>query len=157
MCLDTDFRECLSGISRCWTLACVEDIPSSASLDFSEAQIAAFDTDGFCYKEFFPYGAENNPQMWKLSRDYYDSYAKLGSSEFVARGLRVPTLLLHGTDDRHVPPSHSEALLQTLQSHSKAPVELVLLQKGNHFLSSTPALNKALAAIKKFLLAGADN
>jgi hypothetical protein len=47
--------------------------------------------------------------------------------------------------------------LQTLQSHGKAPVELVSLQKGNHFLSSTPALNKALAAIKKFLLAGADN
>ena len=54
----------LGGIAGCITLACVEDIPSSAPLDFSEEQRASFESQGFCLKEFFPHGADNNPQMY---------------------------------------------------------------------------------------------
>ena len=140
------------GIAGCFTLACVQDIPSAAVLDFSEEQLAAFDADGFCLKEFFPSGGENNPQLWVLSRAYYESYAKMPSADEVSERLAVPTLLLHGSDDKHVPPSHGEALLQSLQQNPTARVELVLLAKGNHFLSSTAPLNKALAAIKKFMI-----
>ena len=88
------------GVSACFTLACVHDIPSSACLDFSEQQRAAFDTDGFCLKEFFPYGGQDNPQMWKLARSYYDSYQSFPPAADLAAALTVPTLLLHGSDDR---------------------------------------------------------
>ena len=60
-------------------------------------------------------------------------------------------------------PDHSKRLLHSLLAalpteegekmvlqHS---VELVLLEKGNHFLSKKPALNKALVAMHKFVLA----
>jgi len=145
------------GLAGCFTLACVHDIPSAAHLDFSEEQRAAFDADGFCLKEFFPYGGANNPQFWKLSRGYYDSYAMMPSADEVAARLTVPTLLLHGADDRHVPPSHGEALQKALERSEAARVELVILDKGNHFLSSTGPLNKALTAIKKFVLSLGDS
>ena len=136
----------------CIALACVDDIPSSASLDFSDRQRASFDEEGFCWKEFFPHGGRDNTQRWKLSRTYYDSYTEFPCAAELAAALSVPTLLLHGSEDRHVPPSHGQALFQTLRTHSSARTELLMLDKGNHFLSSNAALKKALAAVQRFLI-----
>ena len=140
------------GVAGCIALACVDDIPSSASLDFSDQQRASFDEEGFCWKEFFPHGGRDNPQLWKLSRTYYDSYTEFPCAAELAAALSVPTLLLHGSEDRHVPPSHGQALFQTLRTHSSARTELLMLDKGNHFLSSNAALKKALAAVQRFLI-----
>ena len=140
------------GVAGCIALACVDDIPSSASLDFSDRQRASFDEEGFCWKEFFPHGGRDNPQLWKLSRTYYDSYTEFPCAAELAAALSVPTLLLHGSEDRHVPPSHGQALFQTLRTHSSARTELLMLDKGNHFLSSNAALKKALAAVQRFLI-----
>mmetsp|Transcript_44535 Transcript_44535/g.69674 ORF Transcript_44535/g.69674 Transcript_44535/m.69674 type:complete len:80 (+) Transcript_44535:976-1215(+) len=53
---------------------------------------------------------------------------------------------------RHVPYQHAEALIETLKETAKVEVSLFSVPKGNHFLSSNSALNKALQAITAFLI-----
>jgi len=143
------------GIQGVWALACVDDIPSSVSVDFEEEQLKQAAQEGFCMKAFFPYGAESNPQSWKLGKEYIDSYASLPGMDEVAASLKVPLLLLHGEDDRHVPIEHAErleALFAGRQAESAtADVQVVKVPKGNHFLSSSSSMKKALAAIADFV------
>lgn len=69
----------------------------------------------------------------------------------VAALIEMPVLLLHGEDDKHVPPGHSERLLETLKEHKpNDKARLVLLPKGNHFLSSASSFNMAVDAIVGF-------
>ncbi|EKX54626.1 hypothetical protein GUITHDRAFT_132319 [Guillardia theta CCMP2712] len=49
-------------VAGCFTFACVDDIPGSVALDFSEDQVKEAKEKGFCYKEFFPFGCPDNPQ-----------------------------------------------------------------------------------------------
>jgi len=140
-------------VAGCFTFACVDDIPGSVALDFSEDQVKEAKEKGFCYKEFFPFGCPDNPQRWKLSKDYIDSYSSFPGPQELARDLQVPLLILHGSEDRHVPPQHAERLFEVLRAHENNAdlVELALVPKGNHFLSSTSALNKALKEVESFI------
>jgi len=142
----------LGGVAGCFVLACVADIPSSAALDFSPEQLESFADKGYCLKEFFPFGGAENPQYWRLGRAYLDSYAAFPDARALGASLCVPVLLLHGEDDRHVPPEHGDALHGALQPARGAAVELVRVRKGNHFLSANGALRAALAAVSAFLV-----
>ena len=141
-----------SGIAACFVLASVSDIPSSSSLDFSPEQLARFEAEGFCLARFFPHGGTNNPQLWKLGRGYLDSYASFPDTKTLAASLRAPVLLLQGSDDTAVPPWHAQTLLEALTAGSGESVEVVMLKKGNHFLSANAALRSALSAVSAFLL-----
>eukprot|EP00290_Baffinella_frigidus_P047502 CAMPEP_0180403766 /NCGR_PEP_ID=MMETSP0989-20121125/39615_1 /TAXON_ID=697907 /ORGANISM="non described non described, Strain CCMP2293" /LENGTH=174 /DNA_ID=CAMNT_0022407053 /DNA_START=1 /DNA_END=522 /DNA_ORIENTATION=+ len=143
------------GIAGCFVLACVADIPASASLDFSPEQLSRFETEGSCLVPFFPHGGTHNPQLWKLGRGYVDSYASFPDAATLGASLAAPVLLLHGADDTHVPPAHADALHAALTAGGGG-VELVVVKKGNHFLSSSGALRAALSAVSAFLLTTAS-
>ncbi len=121
-----------------FVLACVDDIPSSVSLDFSEEQRQRAKANGWCYTPFWPWSRpqtrsaeENNenvappdklpaePEQWRLGRGYLDSYQQLPPTTTLRHSLRVPLLLIHGDRDTHVPLGHSQRLLQTLSATSK--------------------------------------
>lgn len=143
------------GATGCVTVACVQDIPASVSLDFSPEQLDSVQTKGVCTAPFFPHGAENNPQHWELGAGYIESYKAFPEMPALAAALAVPTLLIHGKDDIHVPFEHGETLEKTLKEKSKAEVTLAAIPKANHFFSSNSALNKALSALTSFIAAHA--
>lgn len=105
----------LSGV---FVLACVDDIPSSVSVDFSEEQRQHAEVHGWCDTNFWPWSPANNlpeePEQWRLGRGYLDSYQRLPPTATLTHALRVPLLLLHGDRDAHVPLAHSQRLLNAL-------------------------------------------
>lgn len=66
-------------------------------------QLDSVQTKGVCTAPFFPHGAENNPQHWELGAGYIESYKAFPEMPALAAALAVPTLLIHGKDDIHVP------------------------------------------------------
>ena len=126
-----------------FVLACVDDIPSSVSLDFSEEQRQHAQAHGWCYTSFWPWSrpqkqtAEGNnenyapfdklpaaaPEQWRLGRGYLDSYQQLPPTTTLGHSLRVPLLLIHGDRDTHVPLSHGQRLLQALNAAASGLME----------------------------------
>eukprot|EP00282_Hemiselmis_andersenii_P025797 CAMPEP_0171999664 /NCGR_PEP_ID=MMETSP1041-20130122/1902_1 /TAXON_ID=464988 /ORGANISM="Hemiselmis andersenii, Strain CCMP439" /LENGTH=329 /DNA_ID=CAMNT_0012653143 /DNA_START=247 /DNA_END=1233 /DNA_ORIENTATION=+ len=147
------------GLESCFVMACVDDIPSSVNVDFDTEQLAEADREGSCSAKFFPYelfqyGAADNPQKWRLGRAYIESYKDFPPMPELAAKLKIPVLLIHGEDDKHVPCDHADRLLGTLQEHmpleglrGRARVlELSKIPKGNHFFSSNQPFAKVVAA-----------
>lgn len=53
-----------------FVLACVADIPTSKSLDFTPEQLATMDSDGWCEVNFWPYhsgGEKSVVEQWRLT------------------------------------------------------------------------------------------
>mmetsp|Transcript_12300 Transcript_12300/g.24337 ORF Transcript_12300/g.24337 Transcript_12300/m.24337 type:complete len:383 (+) Transcript_12300:106-1254(+) len=145
------------GLSSCFVFACVDDIPSSVVVDFSPEQLEEANKEGSCPAKFFPYGATDNPQEWRLGKAYIESYQDFPPMPELAAKLLMPVLLIHGEDDKHVPCDHADRLYATLQERmpegvgGKARVlQLAKIPKGNHFLSSNQPFNKAVSAIVDF-------
>lgn len=125
-----------------FVLACVDDIPSSVSVDFSEAQRQHAAAYGWCYTNFWPWSppqkrtnqAHNGsvvqpdklpsePQRWQLGRGYLTSYQQLPPTTTLSHSLRVPLLLIHGDQDTHVPLSHSHRLVEALAATPRKSAE----------------------------------
>jgi dipeptidyl aminopeptidase/acylaminoacyl peptidase len=67
-----------------------------------------------------------------------------------ARTIRVPILLLHGTDDTTVPIAQSQLMAKALASYNNKP-EFIELPGDDHFLSSSASRVRALTELEKFL------
>jgi pimeloyl-ACP methyl ester carboxylesterase len=125
-----------------FVLACVDDIPSSVSVDFSEAQRQHAAAYGWCYTSFWPWAPPQKrsnqahdesvappdklptePEQWRLGRGYLDSYQQLPPTATLRYALRVPLLLLHGDQDTHVSVSHSHRLVEALAATTAKPSE----------------------------------
>ena len=48
--------------------------------------------------------------------------------------IRSPLLLIHGQSDRQISPEHSRRIAETVQAVVDAPVKLLLIRRGDHFL-----------------------
>ncbi|CEL96617.1 unnamed protein product [Vitrella brassicaformis CCMP3155] len=95
-------------------IACVDDIPSRYTLDFTPEQLADFDTPPHhtCMKEFWPWRGEQHQQqqgegegeggsgrvMWELHRGYLESYTDFPDTQTMVEGIdrNVKILLIHG-------------------------------------------------------------
>lgn len=66
------------------------------------------------------------------------------------RSIRIPILLIHGTDDVVVPYSQSEGFARLLRQHGK-PHTLIKLKGEDHWLSTGEARVQAMQALEAFL------
>eukprot|EP01062_Namystynia_karyoxenos_P035442 TRINITY_DN25966_c0_g1_i2.p2 TRINITY_DN25966_c0_g1~~TRINITY_DN25966_c0_g1_i2.p2 ORF type:complete len:176 (+),score=50.63 TRINITY_DN25966_c0_g1_i2:669-1196(+) len=140
----------VEGLSGAVCIACVRDTPSSWSLDFDEAQVAAMRSTGSCLTPFYPHG--KGRELWELGAGYLDSYSHFAPTELLAPRIRCPVLLVHGTADRHVPyEEHAPGLAEDLRRGSSQRVELVAVEGANHFFSSEKHMRKAQAAVAAFV------
>lgn len=64
--------------------------------------------------------------------------------------IDAPLLLIHGDEDLTVPPSQSRRMTQALETADKA-VELIILDKGDHWLSESETRLAALKAFSRFV------
>jgi dipeptidyl aminopeptidase/acylaminoacyl peptidase len=69
-----------------------------------------------------------------------------------ARTIRVPILLVHGTDDSVVPFAQSEIMARALKDAGKQ-FQFVTLEKEDHWLSTSATRIRLLSEIEKFLAA----
>ena len=77
----------------------------------------------------------------KIWPDYESRRAEIGLRRSAARWaerIRVPLLILHGENDRQVPPRLSERLAAAL-ARAKAPHELRIVPGGSHTLGERSA------------------
>ena len=66
--------------------------------------------------------------------------------------IKSPTWILHGADDILVSPLHSVSLMQTMQ----CPIELKVIEGGDHMLNRPEELELLLRAIDSILLLKRD-
>jgi dipeptidyl aminopeptidase/acylaminoacyl peptidase len=88
--------------------------------------------------------------------DSLDSRIAEKSPARSARTIRVPVLLLHGTNDSVVPFAQSEMMANALKAAGK-PYQLIPLQGEDHWLSSSATRIHLLSEIEKFLAANLGN
>ncbi len=82
----------------------------------------------------------------------YDDDLDAASPARSVQSIRVPILLIHGTDDTRVPFSQSESFAKLLKQHGK-PHTLVKLQGEDHWLSTSSSRIEAMQALEGFLAA----
>lgn len=68
----------------------------------------------------------------------------------LAANVKVPILLIHGDKDTIVPPEQSQVMADALKAAGK-PVEYVVLQNENHYLTRAATRTQTLEAIGAFL------
>jgi len=144
-------------------IAGIVDVQAGLRIDFDQTQIDEFDSKGYCLKKFWlPVGSESNPPVEESPEDgmegrdtahklrLNESYRKdflsldlLGAAE----SSRNPLLVIHGTDDRHVPIEHGQALF----AKAAEPKEFVEIEKGNHLLTNAKQMKLAMKAIVDFI------
>ncbi|MCI3952813.1 MAG: acylamino-acid-releasing enzyme [Burkholderiales bacterium] len=97
-------------------------------------------------------GDESNSFFfWRDSiGDSLDSRIAEVSPASVARNVRAPILLIHGTNDSVVPIAQSELMANALKSAGKT-YEFIRLESEDHWLSSSATRVRLLGAIDKFL------
>ena len=64
--------------------------------------------------------------------------------------IRVPVLLMHGSDDSVVPFSQSQMMANALKS-AGVPHQLITLDSEDHWLSGSATRIRMLSEIEKFL------
>ena len=84
--------------------------------------------------------------------DSLDSRIAETSPARSARTIRVPVLLLHGTNDSVVPFAQSEMMANALKAAGK-PYQFIPLDGEDHWLSSSATRIRMLSEIEKFLAA----
>lgn len=141
------------------------DVEKGLHYDFDEEQLASFDSQGFCFKEFWlPPGSSSNPpdavipevpeaaeEPWikcaiPLSAAYREDFLTLNVAR-AAKTTGTPLLILHGDRDRSVPLENGEELFRA----ASEPKEMVLIKGGDHLLRSSKTANKAATAILEFV------
>lgn len=158
-------RNCGDSHMTITAIAGLVDVTAGLNYDFSETQLAAFDAEGSCLKEFWlPTGSPSNPptaespteeadgdgscaQTWRkhflrLGSRYREDFLHLNIREAVARA-GVPLLVIHGDKDRNVPLANGQALFEA----AAEPKQLVVIKGGDHLLRSSKHLHRAAAAI----------
>ncbi|EEA05075.1 uncharacterized protein CMU_041460 [Cryptosporidium muris RN66] len=149
-------------------MACVDDIPSSYSIDFNEQQICDFRLHGHCSlltsipivnDEIFNIKVANNGEKRsiKLLRKYLDSYSLFPRYEQLGKKVQVPTLLIHGTDDKYVPYNMALNLIQLNEDVSNGKMTYdyfyhsFLLSRTPEEMRSYLNINEYIDRIKKHL------
>ncbi|CAK8995571.1 unnamed protein product [Durusdinium trenchii] len=147
-------------------IAGLVDLEKGLHYDFDESQLASFESDGFCWKEFWLPQSASNPgsacspteavegktqDVWSkcaipLSVTYRDDFLSLDLKGFVSQNS-TPMLILHGDRDRNVPLENGEELFRV----AAKPKEMVIIKGGDHLLRSSKCTNKAAAAILDFI------
>jgi dipeptidyl aminopeptidase/acylaminoacyl peptidase len=84
--------------------------------------------------------------------DSLDSRIAATSPARSAGTIRVPVLLLHGTNDSVVPFDQSQMMANALKAAGK-PYELIPLEGEDHWLSTSATRIRMLSEIEKFLAA----
>ncbi|QIR13237.1 alpha/beta hydrolase family protein [Shewanella aestuarii] len=84
----------------------------------------------------------------QIGDDYDALYERSPVSK--ANNINVPVLLIHGEKDRSVDFEQSEDMYDALKKHKK-PVEFVVLENGDHYLSDNADRLKAFRSIEAFL------
>jgi dipeptidyl aminopeptidase/acylaminoacyl peptidase len=64
--------------------------------------------------------------------------------------IKVPVLLIHGDDDIQVLVDHSRTMAKALKK-AGVPSELVIIEKGNHSLSTAPWRDTLYTKLENFL------
>eukprot|EP00921_Rhytidocystis_pertsovi_P023970 GHVQ01038485.1.p1 GENE.GHVQ01038485.1~~GHVQ01038485.1.p1 ORF type:complete len:399 (-),score=40.34 GHVQ01038485.1:704-1900(-) len=135
-------------------IACVDDIPMSYSLDFNAGQLEEFNTIGYCTQEKFDLGYR---QVCHLGKQYLESYKQFPQCDAVVRGVNVPVLLVHGSNDSCVPVAMAQRLIrlsaEAREHNIKCPTwELCEISGANHLLSNSKHMSKASQAVCEFSL-----
>lgn len=137
------------------------DVEKGLHYDFDEEQLASFDSQGFCFKEFWlPPGSSSNPpdavipevpeaaeEPWikcaiPLSAAYREDFLTLNVAR-AAKTTGTPLLILHGDRDRSVPLENGEELFRA----ASEPKEMVLIKGGDHLLRSSKTVSHPLWAV----------
>jgi len=79
-------------------------------------------------KGYIMFPRRNKPDL-KIYYDFMEDATKYVMYD-KAKQIKIPTLILHGTEDEHIPVEHSEKLVQNLQNGS-----LVIIEGANHGLA----------------------
>ena len=66
--------------------------------------------------------------------------------------IKAPVLLIHGERDKVVPVRQSEIMFDELED-AKKPVKFIMLDKGDHYLSTGSNCMQALKEIDDFIKA----
>lgn len=90
-------------------------------------------------------------RFWGVSGDSDPALDAISPIKHVA-AVRAPVLLIHGRDDTVVPYEQSQIMFDALRSENK-DVELVTLQKEDHWLSSSDTRLQMLQTTVAFLRA----
>ncbi|KAJ0399860.1 hypothetical protein P43SY_000428 [Pythium insidiosum] len=156
-------------------IAGLADLPKGIHYDFSDEQIAQMQRLGYCWKEFYlpeeipalttlrtPVSldgeraatldeletASERKIFLQLHRAYFDE-CKGGSLDIRQAVSRSgvtpwpPLLVIHGDADQNVPVADGEELYRV----ASEPKSFLVVPKGNHLLTNTKLLKKALRAI----------
>ncbi|KAJ1611036.1 putative alpha beta hydrolase [Cryptosporidium canis] len=141
-------------------VACVDDIPKSYCLDFSETQLNEFSELGYTRVSLIGNKSNKlNIGTRLISRDYMESYKIFPSFNFLLENkkkvINYPILLIHGTDDQSVPFYMSLNLLnlnnEAPNSNDKKYIRLVEINHGNHLLTNSKHMKKAQSNISSFI------
>ena len=151
------------------------DVKAGAKLDFSKQQIEYFDDKGYCMKEFWippacPIPTNNGegncvvvqepekPEsqstkvLMKLNKEYYQEmidvsdFGLLDVERSVKAGI-APLLVVHGTNDIHVPVENGEDLFDA----ASEPKELYKVPKATHLLTNSKDMKKVTYKIIQFI------
>eukprot|EP00762_Andalucia_godoyi_P004376 ANDGO_08199.mRNA.1 hypothetical protein H310_10471 len=131
-------------------IACVDSMDSARAVDFSASQIAELRACGSTT-------VGSAASSWRIGMPYYESYSSALDPSSSIQKINVDVLLLHGSDDHHVPWQMGKALFDHLQQQlqqqqgkeqegdpeaseeraRKDRVQWKLVQGATHFFSST--------------------
>jgi dipeptidyl aminopeptidase/acylaminoacyl peptidase len=118
------------------SVAGVSDLPEMLAYD---EKMSGDESDAFHY--------------WRESiGDSLDSRIAEKSPARSAQNIRVPVLLLHGTNDSVVPFEQTQMMANALKAAGK-PFQLIPLEGEDHWLSTSAMRVKLLSEIEKFLAA----
>mmetsp|Transcript_24161 Transcript_24161/g.36546 ORF Transcript_24161/g.36546 Transcript_24161/m.36546 type:complete len:350 (+) Transcript_24161:147-1196(+) len=177
--LSHDIREALALppiLSITIIAACGCDVEKALYFDFDEKQISDFNTQGYCIKKFWlPVGSMSNPKDASVMMDkesstnanviveqsdetrwcphdmalgvqYKDDFLQLPIKEHIGKESSIPLLCIHGTMDKNVPIEEGQAIFAA----AAEPKKYLEIPKGNHLLSNSKHLKKAISEIKKW-------
>ncbi len=68
----------------------------------------------------------------------------------LAANIKTPILLIHGDRDTIVPPEQSQKMVDAMKAAGK-PVEYVVLENENHYLTRSATRTQTLEALEGFL------
>ena len=154
----------ISIIASCGALG----MEKALGYDFDAAQLAAFDADGACDKEFWVPENESlfeptthdlidikkeryRKTSFPLGRGYRDDFLSLDVATHLAHGT-TPLLIIHGEEDKSIPIEEGHAVAAC----ASEPKEFVAIPKGNHLLSSDKPMKAALRKIREWVTKHAE-
>lgn len=134
--------------------------------DFDQQQQEDFDAVGYCWKQFWlPKSNPNNPDgavlkdkmdddegdrwvphLLKLDQSYRDDFLTLPIRQHLIQGNDIPLLVIHGKQDTNVPLAEGFAVFEA----ASEPKRFVEIPKGNHLLTNSKDMKKAIRAIQEW-------